>query len=450
MTPVTIVLGAGPTGLGAAWRLHELGRTDWKLFDRMDRVGGLSTSYQDGAGFTWDVGGHVLFSHFEYFDRAIDLALAGDYFSHERECWVRILDTWVPYPFQNNIRYLPDKAREECVQGLRQLSGDSGLAVNFHEWMNAVFGQGIVKYFMAPYNFKVWATPPELMSKSWIAERVSVVDLERIEMNIREQIDEVAWGPNNLFKFPRKGGTGAIFSGISKPFQDQIRLNHELTMVDLATKQLTFSTGLKTNYDHLVSTIPIDKLIALCVDVPDEVRIAATKLVHNSAYVIGLGFKGRLEDSRCWMYFPEDNCPFYRVTNFSNYSPWNVPGGDVGNFYSLMCEVSYSPFKVENKEDIIDETIEGLVNTGLIRRQDRSHIVSQYLIDAPYAYPVPTLERDDALAVIQPFLESNGVYSRGRFGAWKYEVGNMDHSFMQGVEAVNRLLEGTPETVVDD
>jgi len=42
-------------------------------------------------------------------------------------------------------------------------------------------------------------------------------------------------------------------------------------------------------------------------------------------------------------------------------------------------------------------------------------------------------------------LEQHDIYSRGRFGAWKYEVSNQDHSFMQGVEAVNRLASGTEE-----
>jgi hypothetical protein len=37
------------------------------------------------------------------------------------------------------------------------------------------------------------------------------------------------------------------------------------------------------------------------------------------------------------------------------------------------------------------------------------------------------------------------VYSRGRFGAWRYEVGNMDHSVAQGVEWVNRIVEGDRE-----
>ena len=35
-----------------------------------------------------------------------------------RECWVRMFDTWVPYPFQNNIRYLPKEVTYECLTGL--------------------------------------------------------------------------------------------------------------------------------------------------------------------------------------------------------------------------------------------------------------------------------------------------------------------------------------------
>ncbi len=40
-----------------------------------------------------------------------------------------------------------------------------------------------------------------------------------------------------------------------------------------------------------------------------------------------------------------------------------------------------------------------------------------------------------------------GIWSRGRFGAWLYEIGNMDHSCMQGVEWVDHVLSGAPETV---
>ncbi|MGK2905868.1 MAG: protoporphyrinogen/coproporphyrinogen oxidase [Desulfuromonadales bacterium] len=444
----TLILGAGPTGLGAAHVINRLSHTDWQILESTSHVGGLSASFLDDHGFTWDIGGHVLFSHYDYFDQVVEAALIGQFYEHMRESWVCILGDWVPYPFQNNVRYLPEEARDLCVNGLKKLSMDPATAENFKEWMDAIFGEGIVKYFMDPYNRKVWATPPELMSKDWIAERVSVVDLARIERNIAEAKDDIAWGPNNLFKFPKRGGTGAIYNGIAHGFAEKIRLDHNLVSVDLTNKVVTFANGEKHSYEQLISTIPLDQLVSKCIDAPDDMRAAAASLVHNSVYVVGIGLRGKREDTKCWMYFPEDNCPFYRVTNFHNYSPYNVPDGDIESYSALMCETSYSSYKPVAKADIVEETIQGLINSGMISESDRDNIVSRYLIDVPYAYPVPTIGRDAALAVIQPFLEAQAVYSRGRFGAWKYEVGNMDHSFMQGVEVAERLVNGRDETII--
>lgn len=445
-----LILGAGPCGLGAAYHLHKLGHIDWHLFEGNDHVGGLSASFQDDKGFTWDIGGHVLFSHYEYFDQAVDEALGDAYYEHQRESWIRILQTWVPYPFQNNVRYLPDEALKECVEGLRHLETTADTSRNFHEWMSAVFGNGIVKYFMEPYNRKVWGVPLETMDKEWIAERVSVVDLARIERNITEKRDDLSWGPNNTFRFPVKGGTGAIFEGIANGFRERIHLGHEMVALDPDSKNVTFSNGRVETYDLLINTSPLDLFVDKCCSVPEPVRTAMAGLVHNSGYIVGLGFEAQRTDSKCWMYFPENSSPFYRVTNFHNYSPNNVPNGDTGRYFSLMCETTYSPWKPEEKGTIINATIQGLVNSGMIGEEQREQIISSYLIDIPHSYPVPTLYRDRALGTIQPFLESKGIYSRGRFGAWKYEVGNMDHSFMQGVEVVERILTGKEEVTVNN
>jgi protoporphyrinogen oxidase len=445
-----LILGAGPCGLGAAYHLNKLGHADWQLFEMSDHLGGLSASFRDEKGFTWDVGGHVLFSHYDYFDKAFSEALGNDYYEHQRESWVRMLQKWVPYPFQNNVRFLPDKALKECVDGLRNLRGDPSDSCNFREWMDSVFGRGIVKYFMEPYNRKVWGVPLETMSKEWIAERVSVVDLARIEQNIAEKRDDLSWGPNNTFKFPRAGGTGAIYEGIARDFRERIHLNHEIVAVDLEAKKATFSNGDSAPYDILINTTPLDTFVKNCTATPSQVRESTDDLVHNSGLIVGLGFEGMRRDSKCWMYFPESDAPFYRVTNFHNYSPYNVPNGDINNYFSLMCETTYSPYKQEDKKTIIDATIQGLINSGMLEENQRERIVSRYLIDIPYSYPVPTLNRDRALGTIQPFLESKGIYSRGRFGAWKYEVGNMDHSFMQGVEVVERILLGKEEITISN
>jgi protoporphyrinogen oxidase len=443
----TIIIGAGPTGLGAGWRLNEQ-KSHWSMYEAKPYVGGLSASFVDPAGFTWDVGGHVLFSHYPYFDQVVEQALRGEYYQHERESWIRILQTWVPYPFQNNIRHLPDDALQECLSGLREQKNYSSAAQNLVEWMNLVFGKGIVKYFMEPYNRKVWGVPLETMSRKWIGERVSVVDLSRIEKNIADQKDDVNWGPNNLFKFPHSGGTGAIFNGIADFFRKQIHCNHEVVSVDLNKKEVLFQNGAAVAYDALITTMPIDRFVSCCTKTPESISKSSSRLTHNSGLIVGLGIAGQREDSKCWMYFPEDNCPFYRVTNFHNYSPAHVPGSRTNRNFSLMCETTYSPTKPVDKDRIIAETVNGLVASGMLSRDEKKNIVSRYLIDIPYSYPVPTLQRDESLAEINYWLETHDIYSRGRFGAWKYEIGNMDHSFMQGVEVVDRLLLGKEERTV--
>lgn len=60
-------------------------------------------------GFLFDMGGHVIFSHFDYFDELLDAALGSGssaWNTHERVSYVRIKDRYVAYPFQNNISAL--------------------------------------------------------------------------------------------------------------------------------------------------------------------------------------------------------------------------------------------------------------------------------------------------------------------------------------------------------
>ncbi|MFA5270819.1 MAG: amine oxidase, partial [Candidatus Omnitrophota bacterium] len=82
---------------------------------------------------------------------------------------------------------------------------------NFNDWIYANFGKGIACLFMVPYNSKVWASPLNKMSYAWIGDRVSVVDFAKLKKNAVLKKDDVAWGPNNRFKFPLYGGTGGFF-----------------------------------------------------------------------------------------------------------------------------------------------------------------------------------------------------------------------------------------------
>ncbi len=443
-----LIIGAGPTGLGAAHRLKELGMDDYIVLERHDYAGGLATSFKDDNGFTWDIGGHVVFSHYEYFDDLMDSLLGEERLEHQRESWVRSSGTWVPYPFQNNIRYLPREARWECVEGLLPGNREEMTPENFGQWIEHIFGKGIAKHFMNPYNFKVWATPPEKMQFNWIGERVSVVDLKMVLKNIIMEQDDIAWGPNNTFKFPLYGGTGEIFRRMGRRLSDRIEYGQSVVSIDPDKKIATTDKGTQIEYEVLFNTAPVDILASQWLTTKNDAMIeAAANLTHNSVVVAGVGLDIKEEaerNSRCWMYYPENNSPFYRVTNFHNYSPNNV--AKPGEQLAFMCESSYSKYKPEKVDELMDRTIEGLVNTTMMDESRVKDICTKWQIDVDYGYPVPTLERDNALRTIQPRLEEKDIYSRGRFGGWKYEVSNMDHSVMQGVEWAERMITGSPET----
>jgi hypothetical protein len=124
-----------------------------------------------------------------------------------------------------------------------------------------------------------------------------------------------------------------------------------------------------------------------------------------------------------------------------------VPNGDIEHYSSLMCEMSFRVGESPDPEKVLDQVTTELIRTNMLEESDRGRIVSRYHRTVGYSYPFPTLGRDRALDVLQPALLEKGIYSRGRFGAWRYEVGNMDHSVMMGVEAVNNIVAGEKELV---
>ncbi len=142
------------------------------------------------------MGGHVIFSHYDYFDELLDAAvgtgkdshdtckentalvtlnnrfilspIGPEHWSvHERVSYVWMMNRWVPYPFQNNICSLPMEDQINCINGLIEAKVANAVAttkpVNFDEWILRVMGSGIADIFMRPYNFKVWAIPTSLV-----------------------------------------------------------------------------------------------------------------------------------------------------------------------------------------------------------------------------------------------------------------------------------------------
>jgi len=429
------------------------------------------------------MGGHVIFSHYRYFDELLDAGLGGSgskqWNTLQRVSYVWIKGRWVAYPFQNNIAALPKDDQAVCLSGLAQAAVVNSSArtppSNFDEWTMRAFGAGIADLFMRPYNFKVWACPLATMQCGWLGERVATVDIGRAITNVIHGREDAGWGPNAVFRFPKAGGTGAIWKGVAEKCVPAERQRYgpenEVVGLDLEGRTVTLASGTAIQYGSLLTTAPLDLTLGMA-----GRSDLANGLVYSSTHIVGVGIRGACpHGSKCWLYFPEDDCPFYRATVFSNYAEGNCPGVDVeletlclgggavasdttsihpGPYWSLMFEVSestahkpvdLSPVTIGSHTwpAIVLKTLEGAVTTGLIQPNDE--IVSLYHRRLERGYPTPSLGRDAALDKALSYLQQAGVWSRGRFGSWKYEVGNQDHSMMLGVEAADNILLGTPE-----
>ncbi|MFR9722017.1 protoporphyrinogen/coproporphyrinogen oxidase [Streptomyces sp. MS19] len=450
-----VILGAGPCGLACADELNRLGFTDWLLLESAPRPGGLGSSVTDPAGFTWDLGGHVVFSHFGEFDRLLSgLFTPGELLHHDRSSFIRYGDRWVPYPFQHHLHALPSGEAEAALAGLLaardERGGTPADAADFASWLHAMYGTALVEQFFAPYNTKVWATALQEMAASWVAERVAPVDVNAVLaafQNPQARAGTGRWGPNATFAFPARGGTGEIWRRLAARLDpSRVLTGAHVTGVDTRSGHIVLASGERLSYEHLVATGPLDELVAMTDDAPAEVRAAARTLRHTTVAMVGLGYTAPTTDERSWLYFPQPDIPFYRATNFSKYAPANVPASDTASLCSWMTETAIPPDTHIDPSALARACDQALRRCGLV--PERAELASVHVEMIPYAYPVPTLGRDAALDVIVPSMEMRGIHPRGRFGTWRYEIGNMDHAVKMGIDIARHLVTGAREELL--
>ena len=443
-----VIIGAGPTGLGAAYALHGWGCDDWLLYERNDQVGGLSRSIVDEHGCTWDLGGHMLFSHYDLFTRIVEDALpASQWTTAHGDCWVRIGDGWAPHPIHRNLQYLPRGLAADCVAGLFDAAAaESGVpAANLGELYRTTYGDEINNLFDKPFNEKVWAFDPAKLQAQFVAEHVSrpnpAAAARRVLMH-----DGQAPDPAKRFRFPKAGGTGAIWNAIAEQLPShRIVTGAAAVEIDVPRKTVRFSNGDERHYGTLISTAPLDRLASMS-GRDDWIR-QTSGLKHAALNLVGLALAGQPSDdmrSKSCTYFPDLDTPFYRVVQLSNFSP-EIVGGQ-GAQWSLLAESAESSERPLKSKDLVGDTIGALIAHRMIK--SREQVLGVWTHRAEYSQPLPTLDRDRILADLQPGLMAESILSRGRFGTWLYEVGNMDHCFMQGVEAAAHILFGCPELTI--
>jgi len=470
----TVVVGAGPTGLSAAYHAGE----DCILIEQNNRVGGWCRSVEVD-GFTFDYAGHIMFSDDPYVHQLYQMLLGDNMHWQDREAWIYSKEVFTRYPFQGSLYGLPANVIRECIVGaiesrygslkqpkdskgtnghtngngvcksVKDCCADgilessaplvdaqsSGAAAaqpkNFEEFIYKVWGAGIAKHFAIPYNRKLWSVPLQEMETSWLGGRVPLPDLEEmIEGALSPKPKPM--GPNARFGYPLRGGFQALMDAWLPHLKGELRLNTRVARVIPPEHRVILNDGTELGYDHLVSTMPLPVLVRQMGDeVPASIRSAAERLRYVSVRCVHIGVGREALTEKHWIYYPEDTV-FHRIFVQGNASPYcNRPGG-----FGLTCEITYSSYKPLpcDGDDLVQRCIDDCRKVGLIREDDPIWATAQ--CDLPHAYVVYDHARAEAVREIREWLGERDIILAGRYSEWEYY--NSDHAFLAGKRAAEQ------------
>jgi protoporphyrinogen oxidase len=428
-----VIIGAGITGLSAGLRAGQKGM-DSVVYEQDDHIGGLSAT-QSVNGFSFDFSGHLLHPKDPSFLAYLHGLLGGNLRCLSRKSSVFSHDVFLPFPFQANLRNLPPKAKQECLQGfVKAYYENEDLPTEhyetFQDWIVAKLGTGIGRHFMVPYNSKVWTVPPKKMTCEWLSEYVPRPSLKEVfDGAFSEQ--KKSFGYNAEFLYPRRGGIQALANALADQIP-RIRLNERLVRLHLNEHCAEFESGRLVQYDALISTVPLKRLAGMIGrQAPAEVIQAGKSLRHNSLLILNLGVKGQGLTDKHWIYVPERKFRPYRVGVYTNFSRSMAPPG----MTSFYVEMAYQKSWNIDRKKAQDKAIADLLKIGFLRRAE--DVITAFMMDVECAYVIYDRNWAKSRKLILDFLETKDVHSLGRYGRWEYS--DMEAAFQQGRSGVDRL-----------
>ncbi|MBM4036113.1 MAG: FAD-dependent oxidoreductase [Planctomycetes bacterium] len=454
-----VILGAGLAGLSTAYHLRRAGRRDVALHEREERPGGLCRS-ETRDGFTFDHTGHFLHLRTPKVERLLSRWLGRELDRVIRNSWVYSQGVFTRYPFQTNTYGLPVETVKEVLLGYMEArygksnvpraacrvpqNSEEGWALpeprlSFERWVYETFGAGIAEHFMIPYNEKVWCVHPRFLTTEWMGRYVPPAPIEKvIEGALTDK--RSGEGYNATFRYPRHGGIEAVVRALAAR-AGPIHLGSEAVEIDLRRRRVRFADGEVSDYESLVSTLPLPELVAQLRGAPDALRDAAARLRWSSLFALNLGLRCDATEGRQWVYVPERRFRFYRVGCFSNAARSMAPPGCA----ALWTEVSYPggtglrpvSHRPEACATARRNVLDGLKAMGWLK--SRRDIAAEWPLDIPYAYVTYDANRRAATRAILRTLERHGIHSIGRYGRWEYS--SMEDALLQGRETADCLLD---------
>ena len=413
MKTVTI-LGAGISGLTTSF---HVGHENCVIYQSKSHYGGHIWS-ESRDGFTWDDGPHVSFTNNEYVRKVLAESVDQQFEEKETRAGNYYRGHWIDHPAQSNLYQIPEPLRTTCLNSFleaRESGEPTTKPTNYQEWLYQAFGRVFADTFPAAYTRKYWTTDPIKLTVDWIGARVFYPSVEDVQQGFHGPLGRSTYWVKQS-RYPSRGGFLSYAHGFARGANIQYRKTVE--KLNFTRRHIWFSDGTETDYEVLVSTLPLPVLIQKAEDAPHDIKEAAELLRCSNLLLVNFAVNHPAKRNEPWIYVYDEDKLITRISVTELFSPNNAPPGCTG----LSVEVygsSYRPLPTDHewvKRTVLSELIE----MGLI--ESEGHVLSVHVRPVPWGNVIFDHDRRPALTKVNGFLKTVGVLSVGRFAEWKYHM----------------------------
>ena len=419
----TIILGAGISGLGAAYSLRQKGETPLVL-EKDETYGGLCGCFTID-GFTFDRFVHLSFAKDE---RVLNIfnTSAKRIITHIPNPYNIYNRKWIKHPAQNNLYPLSAEEKSLIINDFlsRPNNVEADKIDNYEQWLRIQFGNYFAEHFPMKYTKKYWMCEAKELETRWVGQRIYQPSVEEVIKGSQTADTPVTYYAKEM-RYPASGGYRQFFSLLAEG--TDIRYGKEVTNIDTTKKTVKTSDNTTYHFTRLISTLPLNLYPSLMPGMPEDIKEAARMLKATSGYHVSIALKTKDIPPYLWWYIYDEDILAARVYSPSLKSPNNAPEG----CSSLQMEV-YCAENAFTEQELKERTVGKLIEIGIIKEED---ILFTDIGFEAYANVIFDKNIYVCREKVRKYLISQGIEPIGRFGEWGYLWS--DQSLLSGLNVDN-------------
>jgi protoporphyrinogen oxidase len=402
MVKHVVVLGAGISGLSAAWRLCDNGiRVD--VLESSPSVGGLAGTFRKD-NYCLDFGPHSFFSDDQQIVNTVLRLFENKLEPQQREVKFYYRGKYLDYPLTAQSILLQMGLWSGIQAALSFLKGvlfpSKRVATEeedetVEDWAITSFGEYLYRSFFKVYTEQFWGIPCSELSSRSIPTHTRMSFMNTLRLLLHRKASKAGDSLIEREMLPTyypDTGFGEIAELTAKVIEEKQGHIHLGCRVEGVTelpdgKMRTFyqcnGQTKEMDSDYIISTIPLPLLVKMLnPPPPPEVQAATDKLDYRSLVVLGM-LTHKQNILNCG-YIYLLNQPFNRISEMNEFSSRTSPPGENILAVEITC-MQDSPVWTATKEELFDMCIGNLAEDGFLTPSDVKRL---FLVKAPYAYPI--------------------------------------------------------------